>query len=138
MNPLVTVDELRSIPLFAGASDAGLERIAAMAGEITCAAGQVIALEGDPGSGMFVILEGTAHVEWRGGSVDLGPGTFFGELTLLAPGGTRIARVRAATEMRCLAIPRDDAIELVESEPAVALVMLREIARRFASALPDD
>ena len=80
-------------------------------------AGQVVALEGDPGSGMFVIVDGTAHVEWRGGSVDLGPGTFFGELTLLAPGGTRIARVRAATEMRCLAIPRDDAIALVESEP---------------------
>ena len=71
---------------------------------------------------MFVILDGTALVEWRGGSVELGPGTFFGELTLLAPGGTRIARVRAATDMRCLAIPRDDAIALVESEPSVALV----------------
>ena len=59
-------------------------------------------------------------------------------LTLLAPGGTRIVRVRAATEMRCLAVPRDDAVELIESEPSVALVMLREIARRFASALPDD
>ena len=132
----MTADELRSIPLFADASDAGLERIAAASGEMTAAAGQIVALEGDPGSGMFVIVDGTAKVEWRGGSVDLGPGTFFGELTLLAPGGTRIARVRAATEMRCLAIPRDDAIALVESEPTVALTMLREIARRFASALP--
>jgi len=134
----VTADELRSIPLFADASAAGLERIAVASGEMTAAAGQIVALEGDPGSGMFVIVDGMAKVEWRGGSVDLGPGTFFGELTLLAPGGTRIARVRAATEMRCLAIPRDDAIALVESEPTDALVMLREIARRFASALPDD
>jgi CRP-like cAMP-binding protein len=134
----VTVDELRAIPLFGAASDAGLERIAATAGELTCNAGQIVALEGDPGSGMFVILDGTALVEWRGGSVELDPGAFFGELTLLAPGGTRIARVRAATDMRCLAIPRDDAIALVESEPSVALVMLREVARRFASALPDD
>ena len=134
----MTADELRSIPLFADASAAGLERIAAASGEMTAAAGQIIALEGDPGSGMFVIVDGTAKVEWRGGSVDLGPGTFFGELTLLAPGGTRIARVRAATQMRCLAIPRDDAIALVESEPTVALAMLKEIARRFASALPDD
>jgi CRP/FNR family cyclic AMP-dependent transcriptional regulator len=138
MNSRVTADELRSIPLLAGASDEGLERVASSAGEMTCQAGQVVALEGDPGSGMFVILDGTARVEWRGGSVDLGPGTFFGELTLLAPGGTRIARVRAATEMRCLAIARDDALALVESEPTVALAMLREIARRFASALPDD
>jgi CRP-like cAMP-binding protein len=134
----VTVDELRAIPLLAGASDAGLQRLAATAGELTSAAGQIIALEGDPGSGMFVILDGTALVEWRGGSVELGPGAFFGELTVLAPGGTRIARVRAATEMRCLAISRDEAVELIESEPAVALVMLKEMARRFASALPDD
>jgi CRP-like cAMP-binding protein len=134
----VTVDELRAIPLLAEASDAGLERIASTAGELTCAAGQIIALEGDPGSGMFVVLDGTALVEWRGGSVELGPGAFFGELTVLAPGGTRIARVRAATEMRCLAISRDDAVELIESEPAVALLMLKEMARRFASALPDD
>lgn len=134
----MTADELRSIPLFADASDAGLERIAAVSGEMTCAAGQIVALEGDPGSGMFLIVDGTARVEWRGGSVDLGPGAFFGELTLLAPGGTRIARVRAATEMRCLAVPRDDAIALIESEPTVALSMLKEIARRFASALPDD
>ena len=134
----MTSDELRAIPLLAEASEDALARIAATAGEMTCAAGQIVALEGDPGSGMFVILDGTARVEWRGGSVDLGPGTFFGELTLLAPGGTRIARVRAASQMRCLAIPRDDAIALVESEPSVALAMLREIARRFASALPDD
>lgn len=134
----MTVDELRAIPLLAEASDAGLGRVAATAGELTSPAGQIIAMEGDAGSGMFVILDGTALVEWRGGSVELGPGTFFGEITLLAPGGTRIARVRAATDMRCLAIPRDDAIELIESEPSVALIMLREIARRFASALPDD
>jgi CRP-like cAMP-binding protein len=134
----VTVQELRAIPLLSEASDAGLERLATTAGELSCPAGQIVAMEGDPGSGMFVILDGKALVEWRGGSVELGPGTFFGELTLLAPGGTRIARVRAATDMRCLAIPRDDAIALIESEPPVALVMLREIARRFASALPDD
>lgn len=134
----VTVEELRTIPLLAEASDAGLERVASVAGEMTAPSGQIIALEGDPGSGMFVILDGTALVEWRGGSVELGAGTFFGELTLLAPGGTRIARVRAASEVRCLAIPRDDAIALIESEPSVALAMLREIARRFASALPDD
>jgi monovalent cation:H+ antiporter-2, CPA2 family len=134
----VTPDELRAIPIFAGASDPALERLAAASGELVCNAGQIVALEGDPGSGMFVILDGTASVEWRGGSVNLEAGTFFGELTLLAPGGRRNARVRAATEMRCLAIPRDAALELIESEPSVTLAMLREVSRRFASALPDD
>ena len=138
MNTHVTTDDLRAIPLLEGASDAALERLAAEAGELTCHAGQIVAMEGDAGSGMFVILDGTATVEWRGGSVDLPAGTFFGELTVLAPGGRRNARVRAATEMRCLAVPRDVALEVVESEPSVALAMLREVARRFASALPDD
>jgi CRP-like cAMP-binding protein len=57
--------------------------------------------------------------------------------SLLAPGGTRIARVTASSDVRCLALARDDALALIESEPSVALVMLRELARRFASALPD-
>ena len=134
----MSTDELRAIPLLRDASDTGLERLQASAGEMTCESGQVLALQGDPGSGMFVILDGTVSVEWRGGSVELGPGDFFGELTLLAPGGTRIARVRASSHVRCLAIPREDALELVESEPTVALAMLREIARRCASALPDS
>ncbi|HEU5263251.1 MAG TPA: cyclic nucleotide-binding domain-containing protein [Gaiellaceae bacterium] len=134
----MTPAELRQIPLFAGASEGALEQVVASAGEVTCEPGQILALEGDPGSGMFVVLDGTVSVEWRGGSVELGQGDFFGELTLLAPGGTRIARVRASSRVRCLAIPRPDALELVESEPTVALAMLKEIARRFASALPDS
>jgi CRP-like cAMP-binding protein len=87
---------------------------------------------------MYVILDGTVSVEWRGGMVELGPGNFFGELTLLAPGGTRNARVRAMTPVKCIGIARDDALAVIESEPSVALTMLKEIARRFASALPDS
>ena len=134
----MTADELRSIPLFEGASQEALEHIAASAGEMTCEEGQIIALEGDAGSGMFVILEGDVSVEWRGGRVELGPGSFVGELTLLAPGGTRNARVQAASHVRCLAIARDDALHVVETEPAVALAMLKEVARRLANALPDS
>ena len=137
MNSPVTLEELRTIPLFEGVSEAGLERIAASAGEVESQPGQVLALEGDPGSGMFVILDGTVGVEWRGGAVELGPGDFFGELTLLAPGGTRVARVRAASRVSCLGIPRQDALALIESEPSLALTMLKEIARRFASAVPN-
>jgi len=133
----VTPSELRSISIFEGASDAALELIASHAGEITCEPGQILAVRGDPGSGMFVVLDGTVSVEWRGGRVELGPGQFVGELTLLAPGGTRTARLRAATSVRCLAIARDDALHVVETEPSVTLAMLKEVARRFASALPD-
>ena len=54
---------------------------------------------------MFVILDGTVSVEMRGGfHTELGPGNFFGEIALLVPDSGRVARVRAATKVKCLSI----------------------------------
>jgi CRP/FNR family cyclic AMP-dependent transcriptional regulator len=132
MNRRVTGDELREIPLFEGLSETGLERLASSSAEVEVEPGRVLAVPGDPGSGMFVVLDGTVSVEVRGGfHAELGPGSFFGEVALLVPSG-RVARVRAATHARCLSIPRDDALALLETEPSLALKMLREIARRLS------
>lgn len=128
------VDELRRLPPFAGLTDVGLQRLAMRAAELRAAGGQVLALEGDPGAGMFVVCDGSVEVELRSGRVELGPGDFFGELALLVDDGARVARVRATTPVRCVSIPRDDFIALVETEPSFALHMLRELARRLAEA----
>ena len=134
----MTPDELREVPLFDGMSDAALERLSASTAPVACEPGQVLALPGDPGSGMFVILEGTVSVEMRGGfHVELREGNFFGEIALLVPSSPRVARVRALTPVRCLTVPRDDFLALVESEPSLALKMLRELARRLGDAAPD-
>jgi voltage-gated potassium channel len=134
----MTPDDVRAIPLFEGLSPAGLERVAARAAELTCEPGQILALPGDPGSGMYVVLDGTVSVEMRGGfHAELGPGNFFGEIALLVPESGRVARVRAATPVRCLSVPRDDFISLVESEPPFALTMLRELARRLSNYSAD-
>ena len=128
------VDELRRLPPFEGLSEVGLQRLAVRAAELRAAGGQVLALEGDPGAGMFVLCEGNVEVELRSGRLELGPGDFFGELALLVDDGARVARVRATTPVRCVSIPRDDFIALVETEPSFALHMLREHARRLAEA----
>lgn len=134
----MTRDELRAISLFEGVSDAGLDRLAACAAEIECEPGQVLVLRGDPGSGMYVVLEGTVVVELRGGlHTDLGAGNFFGETALLVPSAVRGARVRAASPGRCLSVPREDFLALVESEPSLALNMLHELARRLADTSLD-
>ena len=134
----MTPDEVRAIPLFEGLSPAGLERVAARAAEVTCEPGQILALPGDAGSGMYVVLDGEVSVEMRGGwHTELGPGNFFGEIALLVPETGRVARVRAATPVRCLSLPRDDFITLVESEPPFALTMLRELARRLSNYSAD-
>jgi len=130
----MTPDELRSLPLLAGVGDDALQRVGATCAELLAPAGQVLALPDDPGSGMFVILDGEVTVEVRSGSFDLGPGEFFGELALLVPEASRVARVRAATDVRCLTIPRETFLELLDTEPTVARVMLEHVARRLVAA----
>jgi CRP-like cAMP-binding protein len=132
-------DRLCQIPLLEGFSDEALGHVAELATEIEAPAGTVLALADDPGSGMFVVEEGRVIVEGRGGfQTELGPGEFFGELTLLVPEAHRVARVRAATDVRCLAIRRDDFTELLEAEPTLALAMLRTLARRLVDVMVQD
>jgi glutaminase len=127
-------DELRTLPPLAGMSPEGLARVAACAAELEADAGQVLALQDDPGSGMYLIREGSVAVELRSGTLELGAGDFFGELALLVEDGSRVARVRATSPVRCISIPREDFLELVESEPSFAVALLRELARRLAEA----
>jgi CRP-like cAMP-binding protein len=128
------IDELRTLPLLPGHSAAGLERVAACSADVDAPEGLVLALPDDPGTGMFVIREGEVAVELRSGTLTLGPGDFFGELALLVPEGSRVARVRATTDVRCLSIPREDFLALIETEPSFSLHMLRELARRLVEA----
>jgi CRP/FNR family transcriptional regulator, cyclic AMP receptor protein len=126
------VDRLRGLPLFAGLSDEALRRVEAVVVELEIGAGQTLARADHPGSGMFVIEEGTVVVEGRGEHViELGPGEFVGELALLVPESIRAARVRAKTDVRCLAIGRPEFEQLLEDEPRIALAMLPVVARRL-------
>ena len=132
----VEPERLREIPLFAGLGDEALARVAAFATELDYPAGTVLAQADDAGSGMFVVEEGAVVVEGRGGfRTKLGAGEFVGELTLLVPDAHRVARVRAATDVRCLAIARQDFAELLEQEPRLALAMLPVLARRLVAAM---
>jgi CRP-like cAMP-binding protein len=131
---LVSGDDLREIPLFSGLSEAGLARVRAATTEVRAAPGQTLALSGDVGSGMFVLLEGCVAVELHGGDVDVAAPDFVGELALLLPDTGRIGRVRARTDVRCLSLPREDFDALLESEPSFALVLLRGLAARLAAA----
>lgn len=131
-------DQLREIPLFADLSDDALEHIAAISTELECPAGTVLARADEPGSGMFVVEEGTVAVEARGQTIELGPGEFVGELTLLVPDSHRVARVRALTDIRCLAIGRGDFQELLDEQPRLAVAMLPVLAARLYGEMHPD
>lgn len=124
-------EALRSIPLFAGLSEAARLRIVDVAGELDARAGQVLIQPRAEGSGMFVVEEGSVVVERDGRNIELGPGQFFGELSLLTS-TLRTARVRALSDARLLAIGRSEFQALLESEPGLACALLEVLAQRLA------
>jgi len=132
--PLSEPDALRRLPLFAGISEESLGRLTQIAGEVEVPAGQTLIRPSDAGHGMYVIEEGSVVVEMREGrEVVLGAGEFFGELALLVPDATRVARVRAESDARLIAIDRDGFHQLLDQDPQIAVAMLPVLARRLAS-----
>jgi voltage-gated potassium channel len=125
------IEKLREVPLFADLHDHTLKRIGELSTEFEEPAGWVLVEVGQPGSGMFVLEEGTVEVQTPDGRVwDLGPGEFFGELALLTD-KPRQARIRTKTPVRCLAISRTDFIKLLKEEPEIAVAMLPKLAQRI-------
>jgi voltage-gated potassium channel len=126
------VEALRRISLFADLEDQQLERVAEAMKEHEVPAGQVLVQPGMAGTGMFFICEGAAVVETKRDEIELGPGHFFGELALISEDATRTARVRAKTELRCLALDRASFRELVSAHPEVAASLLEIALGRLA------
>jgi CRP-like cAMP-binding protein len=113
-------ERLRTLPLFADLDDEQLDRLAAAATELEAPAGRTLIERGDPGSGMFVLEQGRAVVEAKEGRRELGPGDVFGERALLGDGVERTARVRAQTDVRCVAIGRVELERLLAEQPRLA------------------
>jgi CRP-like cAMP-binding protein len=113
-------DLLRALPLFADLDDGQLDRLAVATTEFDAPAGQTLIERGRPGSGMFVLEQGRAVVEAPEGARELGPGDVFGERALLGEDIERTARVRAETDVRCLAIGRPEIERLLAEDPRVA------------------
>jgi voltage-gated potassium channel len=124
------LERLRSVPLLAGVDDNGLSRILECATEFEAPASQLIIEVNMPGTGLFLIEEGSVVVDVPGHPIELGPGESFGELSLLTD-QPRAARVRAKTPVRCLAISRSDFEGILASQPSLAIAMLRELAKRL-------
>ncbi len=128
--------KLAKLPLFAHLDNDALAAVAQHVYEVEARAGQVLIEIGQPGAGMFVLEEGELEVQLPSGEtiVIAKPGEFVGDLALLTD-EPHVARVRAHTQVRCLAISRQDFTALLQEQPRIALAMLPVLARRLASSL---
>jgi len=114
------LERLRAQPLFADLGEETLVPLAAETTELEAPAGQLLIEYRAAGSGLFVLEEGQAVVEAPDGRFELGPGDVFGERALLGDNTPRAARVRAETDVRCLAIARPGIDRLLAEEPRIA------------------
>ena len=127
-------EHLARIPLFSGCSKKELQSVARSIKQINHPAGTVIAREGDPGAGLFIIGEGEADVTVGGKKVNrLGAGDSFGEMALL-DGGPRTATVTAATPVKIYALSEWAFRGLLADQPAIAMRTLEAMAERLREA----
>jgi CRP/FNR family cyclic AMP-dependent transcriptional regulator len=126
-----TNDRIRSVPLFSEFGDKELQRVAAIAKEVAFPAGKVIAKQGESGVGFHMIAEGEATVSVDGVEHGrLGPGTYFGEISLI-DGGPRSATVTAATDLKTVSLTSWDFNALLDQFPDLARKLLIQLCRRL-------
>jgi CRP/FNR family transcriptional regulator len=122
-----------------------LRRLAARCKVRSLGAGEVLFEEGDPCRGLFIVADGLVEVRQislRGREQVFhteGPGATLGEGPLF-DGGGYIASAVALAPTRVLFLGRADLVRLCQQRPAVALAILKTMARRvrhFANIVSD-
>lgn len=94
------------------------QMLASMLRPVDFRGGELILGPDDEPSGAHIVLEGQVDIEisgQHGGS--FGPGTLIGVLTLFAPGLTGLGTIRAKSDLRCLALAREDVHHLRTLSP---------------------
>jgi len=123
---------LKDVPFFSAMSEHDLAAVAQQTYEVSVAAGEVLAREGDAGDEFFVIESGTAEVTREGTPVaTLSAGDFFGEVALIRE-ERRTATVTASSPTVIIAMKGSSFRRLDCSVPEVSQTVSDALARRRA------
>jgi len=134
------INLLRRVPVFADLKDSGLRQVREMMHIRKYADAEPVFFEGQPGTGMYVIISGGVRIVLHYGQPDeieivrLGPGDFFGEFSLLdeAP---RSATCVAVDTTELGGFFRSDLMELIERQPRMGVSIVLRLAEVVAERL---
>jgi CRP/FNR family transcriptional regulator/CRP/FNR family cyclic AMP-dependent transcriptional regulator len=135
-NPMTHIDFLRNVSLFESLDQQELEALSDVAFTRTFSKDNVIILAEEEGDTLFILKKGQVKVsivseEGREVILSLlGPGSVFGELSLL-DGKPRSANVVATEETDLLMLRRADFLQLIYKTPQIATALLAELATRM-------
>lgn len=128
------LDSLRRVPLFSGLDRKHLGEVAKLTTELAVAPGGVLTQEGQHGRELMILVEGQANVERAGKPLAvLGPGGFFGELSLL-DGQPRNATVTATTACTLLVVEQRAFAALLETVPGLDRAIMAALCARLREA----
>jgi CRP/FNR family transcriptional regulator, cyclic AMP receptor protein len=129
------VDILAEVPLFHRLSTHDRESLAARIDVEKITTGTEMFSHGDPGGSMYVIRSGIVELYFKNDTGDhitletVGPGQFFGELSLL-DAGARTASALVKQDLEALVIDRGDLEALVAASPDAAMSLLAAAGER--------
>jgi len=129
--PKHVLDGLAAVPLFSGLSQKELRAVAGLGTGVRVEPGDLLTREGTSGIQASLIASGKARcVAGATRLQTLGPGDFFGEMSLL-DGAPRSASVVAETSMQVTVFNRREFVQLVEVSPRIVMKLLTTMARRL-------
>jgi uncharacterized membrane protein len=135
-SPEMTIEALRSVPLFASLDDADARALRGLLKTKTLARGTLLFRQGDAGDAMYLIEAGRVRVyvvDVGGEEVtlaELARGDFFGEMAIIE-GKPRTANARVTEDARLASLSREDFHAYVRRHAEVALAMVGAISERL-------
>jgi CRP-like cAMP-binding protein len=130
------ISYLKYIPLFSELEDDDLRAISKVSMTQVFKKDNMILIEEEVGSTMFIILDGRvkiSRISDDGREVILSilsEGDFFGEMSIL-DGQNRSANVVTLEDSRILVIRREDFLRMLHDFPQIAINLLKELAARL-------
>lgn len=125
-------DSIMQVDLFAGLPSSTVDEIVSRGTKMQLGAGRVLVQQGNPDSGLQLILEGTAMVTVNGEERGtLGPGEYFGEISLI-DGAARSATVVAGPDgLTTFAMSPLAFSTILDEHPEVARPLLKVLTARI-------
>lgn len=131
---------LRKIPFFSDLGDEEANALLELHKTRNFKANETIFWIGEPGTDFCIVQEGRVLLTYPDDAgkentlAILGPGDFFGELSLL-DGGPRTATSRAVTDVELLCLNHEEFLEFVRTHPSSAVHMIQVLSRRQRDTL---
>ncbi len=136
--PEMTLDAIRSVPLFASLDDAAAGELRNLLRTRDVAAGAALFRTGDDGDAMYLIESGRVRITITDDDkktitlAELAQGDFFGEMAII-DGKQRSADAIVSEAARLAILSRDNFLRFIRNNPLVALEMLSATFGRLRS-----